>query len=36
MTLDVKPQNTNINTYSLNQLEGDKHIYKPVQSSRNR
>ena len=27
-TLDVKPQHTGINTYSLNQLEVDKYIYK--------
>ena len=30
VTLDVKPQHTDINTYSLNQLEDEKHIYKPI------
>ena len=33
ITLDVKPQHIDINTYSLNQLEGDKHIYKPIPDS---
>ena len=33
ITLDVKPQRTDINTYSLNQLEDDKHIYKPIHDS---
>ena len=28
ITLDIKPEYTVINTYSLNQLEDDKHIKK--------
>ena len=31
--MDVQPQHTDINTYSLNQLENDKHIYKPIHDS---
>ena len=33
ITLDVKPQHPDINTYSLNQLEDDKHIYQPTDDS---
>ena len=33
ITLDVKSQHTDINTYSLNQLEDNKHIYKPIYDS---
>ena len=33
ITLVIKPQHTNINTYSLNQLEDGKNIYKPVHNS---
>ena len=33
ITLDVRPQHTDINTYSLNHLEDDKHIYKPIHNS---
>ena len=33
IALDVKPRHTDFNTYSPNQLEGDKHIYKPIHDS---
>ena len=33
ITLHVKPQYTDINAYSLNQLEDDKFIYKPIHDS---
>ena len=33
ITLDVKPQQTDINTFSLSQLEDEKHIYKPIHDS---
>ena len=33
ITLSVKPRHTDINTYSLNQLESDKNIYKPIHDS---
>ena len=31
--LDVKPRHSDINTYSLNQFEDDKHICKPIHDS---
>ena len=33
ITLNIKPQRTDINTYSLNQSEDDKHIYKSIHDS---
>ena len=33
ITMYVQPQHTDMNTYSLNRLEDDKHIYKPIHDS---
>ena len=33
ITLDIKPQHTDINTFSLNQSEDDKHRYKLIYDS---